>query len=82
MARELRRSRTTETMKVSIAPLFGEVKEYTLPVGATCQEALEAGNYDLTAEIRLTGDGVLELDTKKTYTQAPKPSHYLAVVKR
>lgn len=65
MARETRRRReeTTETIKIKIAPLFAEVKEYTLPVDSTVEEALNAAGISTDVEVRLAGNGAVEMDS-------------------
>lgn len=67
MARETTTRRTrrneVETIKVTIAPLFGEVKTISVEKDATVEDALSAGGFSAGVEVRLNGGSTIESDT-------------------
>lgn len=62
MARR-RREASTDVIKVKIAPLFAEVKEYTLLVDSTVEDALSVAGISSDVEVRLAGNGAVEMDS-------------------
>lgn len=62
MAR-VRRTRQQNTIKVTISPLFGEVKQISLPEDSTVAEALEAAGMATSLEVRINGAGTVSTDT-------------------
>lgn len=62
MARVRNETAEAETIKVSIAPLFAEVKTYTVPKGTVVSELLEKAGIGEDVEIRLDGNGEIFLD--------------------
>ena len=57
-----RRRRTVETIKITIAPTFGEVKTISVEEGATVADALRAGGFNEDVEVRINGEGTVESD--------------------
>lgn len=53
MAR-LTESSNESTIKVRIAPIMGEVREFVLPVDTTVEEALRNAGYQENSEVRVT----------------------------
>jgi hypothetical protein len=49
---------TSGTIKVKVAPLFGEVKEFVLPEDSTVEKLLEISGNNSNSEVRvITEDG-------------------------
>lgn len=66
MARRAERSEPN-TIKVKIAPLFGEVKEFVLETDSTVEELLEVSENKSDSEVRVTtadgeNQGVIDND--------------------
>ncbi len=61
-----RRTRTQNTITVTVKPTFGRVEQFVLAEDATVADLLEAGGFSANAEVRLI-DGehrdTLETDT-------------------
>ena len=62
MARRRTESSDAKTIKVSVAPLFAEVKTYTVPEGTNVEELLNKAGQSTDVEIRREGDGEIFLD--------------------
>ena len=58
-----RRRKTIESIKVTLAPTFGEVKQISVPAESTVEDVLSAGGYSSDVEVRLNGEGTVDNDS-------------------
>ncbi len=58
-----RRSATTETIDITVRPLYGESRVITVPANTPVSTLLEEGGYPSTAEVRLIADGTASVLT-------------------
>lgn len=58
-----RRRRAVETIKVTVAPTFGEVKQISVPADSTVADVLEAAGYSDSVEVRINGEGTVDNDS-------------------
>ena len=58
-----RRRRSVDTIKVTVAPTFGEVKQVSVPVDSTVEDVLQAAGYGSDVEVRINGEGSVDNET-------------------
>ncbi len=61
-SRRRREVAVPETITVRLTPVMGTVKTIVVPKDSTVAEALRAGGYPESVEVRCNGEGVLDKD--------------------